>query len=105
MPSGPSPAWAWSSSRVLALNSNCFQRLWCQRCSGVWQAPPRACIIAADQQSTGTTGVAFTHSKDLELATQLFMDPPHRFWNNEKLGLLQGNGWAVIVLTTIPYSN
>eukprot|EP00974_Lingulodinium_polyedra_P023490 2269042-Lingulodinium_polyedra.AAC.1 len=32
------------------------------------------------------------------------MDPPHRFWNSEKLGLLQSGSWESVLLTTIPYT-
>eukprot|EP00974_Lingulodinium_polyedra_P109723 10613885-Lingulodinium_polyedra.AAC.1 len=66
--------------------------------------PARTLVIAADQQSTGTTGIAFLQSLEAQLVVDLVMDPPHRFWNSEKLGLLQGNGWEPVLLTTIPYS-
>ena len=50
-------------------------------------------LIAGDQMSTGPTGVTFCQKTGMELAVELFMDPPHRFWNSEKLGLLQGGAY------------
>ena len=65
---------------------------------------PRSCAIAADQMSVGPTGVTYLQSKDLDTFVDLLMDPPHRFWNSEKLGLLQGDAWEPVLLTTIPYN-
>ena len=66
--------------------------------------PFRSCQIVADQFSCGPTGVSFLQSKGYSLLADLLFDPPHRFWNFEKLGLLAGGGWEAILLTSIVYS-
>ena len=48
-----------------------------------WEASPlRCCVFAADQLSCGPCGMAFLHSPDFQLLTDLLADPPHRFWNH-----------------------
>ena len=64
---------------------------------------PRACLTVADQFSCGPSGFSFLQSEGQRLLVDLLFDPPHRFWNFEKLGLLHGDGWEAILLTTIPY--
>eukprot|EP00974_Lingulodinium_polyedra_P020325 1964945-Lingulodinium_polyedra.AAC.1 len=32
------------------------------------------------------------------------MDPPHRFWNSEKLGLLQGDAFEAVLLSGILFN-
>ena len=32
------------------------------------------------------------------------MDPPHRFWNSEKLGLVAGDGWEVVAALTVVFN-
>ena len=61
-------------------------------------------LIAGGQMSTGPTGIAFCQKARMELAVELFMDPLHRFWNSEKLGLLQGGGYETVLPTCIPYN-
>ena len=58
----------------------------------------------ADQHSCGLTGCSFLVHAGWELLTELAFDPPHRFWNSEKLGLLEGDGWDAVLMTTIPYT-
>ena len=48
--------------------------------------------------------MSFIQSKDFELWAYLTMGPPHIFWNFEKLGLLCGQGWEAVLLTSIPYT-
>eukprot|EP00969_Alexandrium_andersonii_P283180 12519261-Alexandrium_andersonii.AAC.1 len=52
--------------------------------------------------SCGPTGISFLQRARPELLVDLLFDPPHRFWNSEKLGLLAGDGWDAILLTSIP---
>ena len=66
--------------------------------------PLRACFVAADQMSTGPSGTSFLQQPTWSISMDLLMDPPHRFWNTDKLGLLQAGAWEAVLLTTIPYS-
>ena len=40
---------------------------------------------------------------DCKLHCDVLMDPPHRFWNSEKLGLMSSGAWEAVLLTSIPY--
>ena len=64
---------------------------------------PRAIYIAADQASCGIFAMSFLQGHE-NLDCDLLADPPHRFWNSEKLGLLAGHAWEAVLLTSIPYS-
>ena len=64
---------------------------------------PRALSIVADQAGTGVAAAAFLQHH-LGLSVALLMDPPHRFWNSEKLGLVQGDGWETIALTSLVFN-
>ena len=66
--------------------------------------PPRALTLAADQQSCGPSGASFLQAGQLSLLMDLVMDPPHRFWNSEKVGLMGCGAWETILLTQVPYS-
>ena len=59
--------------------------------------------MVADQAGTDVAGHAFL-SNYLGLRVNLLMDPPHRVWNCEKLGLVQGDGWDVVSLLTLPFN-
>ena len=65
--------------------------------------PPRGLFISADQASCGISAMAFLHSSQY-LYCGLLADPPHRFWNSEKLALLASHAWEAVLRTTIPYS-
>eukprot|EP00974_Lingulodinium_polyedra_P121922 11180844-Lingulodinium_polyedra.AAC.1 len=81
---------------------------WCQEEGGIRLLPrplqeaarqwvsniPRGLAIVADQCGAGLAAATFL-ANHLGLSTILLMDPPHRFWNSEKLGLIQGDGWEV----------
>ena len=70
-----------------------------------WRAQPlRTLTVAADQQSCGPSGVTFLQAHPRQLAVDLVFDPPHRFWNSEKLGLVMSGGWEAVLLTTVLYS-
>eukprot|EP00974_Lingulodinium_polyedra_P095676 9274147-Lingulodinium_polyedra.AAC.1 len=64
---------------------------------------PRAMTWMADQAGQGLSAWAFL-ANHLGLSSFLLPDPPHRFWNSEKLGLLQGDGWEVISLLTLVFN-
>lgn len=66
--------------------------------------PPRGVFLAADQCSVGLSLAAFLTSGDRALNLELLFDPPHRFWNTEKLGLLASHSWESVLLTSIPYA-
>ena len=65
--------------------------------------PVRSLTMAADQMSCGPSGITFLQQEGWALFCDLLPDPPHRFWNTEKLGLLQGNAYDAVLLTSIPY--
>ena len=70
-----------------------------------WQAQPmRSLAIAADQQVCGPSGVTFLQSRLRTVAVDLIFDPPHRFSNSKKLGLVTPGGWEALLLTSVLYS-
>lgn len=75
-----------------------------EKVAGWIAQPARSLTIAADQQSCGPSGITFAQSGKNALLIDLVMDPPHRFWNCEKLGLVASGAWEVVLLTTVLYS-
>ena len=65
---------------------------------------PRTRLVVADQHSCGPSGISFLQAVGNQLMVDLTFDPPHRMWNFDKLGLLYGDGWEAVLLTTIPYT-
>eukprot|EP00974_Lingulodinium_polyedra_P050486 4855569-Lingulodinium_polyedra.AAC.1 len=64
---------------------------------------PRSLTLVADQAGSGIAAANFL-TYHLGLSSILMMDPPHRFWNSEKLGLIQGDGWEVVSLLTVVFN-
>ena len=64
---------------------------------------PRGLSIVADQAGNGLSAFFFL-TFFFGLSTMLMADPPHRFWNSEKLGLVQGGGWEVVALMTLVFN-
>ena len=92
--------WFVGSSAVLELLPEASARELVQRHLG---EPTRGLALVAYQASTGLSGSSFCIFV-LHLCMLLMADPPHRFWNSEKLGLLQGSGWEVVSLLTIVFN-
>ena len=56
--------------------------------------------MVADQGSTAVAAQFFL-ANHFGLCAELLSDPPHRFWDIEKLGMLQGEAWEAIVLAQV----